>query len=104
MLAWHELTTRQRTVCILLSMLIVAGITTEMASNLKSPATILEGIAVLLLFASVLLNPNFVRVNLNSASGYMKQFLGKPFPAPCKWLAFAALGTFALSRVANAVL
>jgi len=78
--------------------------TAEMASTLMSPATILEGVAVLLFFASLLLNPTFVRGNLNSASSYMKQFLEKPFPAPCKWLAFAALGTFALSRVANAVL
>lgn len=86
-----------------MSLLIVAGITIGMASKLMSPATILEGVAVLLLVASVILNPDFVRVNVNSASGYMKQFLGKRFPAPCKWLAFAALGTFALSRVANAI-
>jgi hypothetical protein len=101
MLDWKNLTIRQRAVCMLLSLLVLAGSIITQLASVVSPVSVLEGVAVVLLFTSLLLNPNFVRGDLASSGGYMKQLFGKPFPRLCKSLAIAALVSLMLSRAAS---
>ncbi len=103
MLDWIELTKRQRTVCVFLSLLVAAGAAAEVSLKPRSLATALEAIAFVLFFASLLFNPHLVRGKISLTSGYLNQFVEKPLPAVCKSLLFSALGAFALSRVANAI-
>jgi len=101
MLDWLELTNRQRTVCVFLSLLLAAGIAAELDSLHGGLSSVLESVSVVLLLVSILLNPAWVRVRLSSFDDGVKQLLGSPIPRACKIFAAAALGAFFLARLVN---
>lgn len=103
MLEWVQLTNRQRTVCVCVSLLLAAGLAAELVSHQIGLSAVLESLGLALLLASALLNPALVRWRLSSFSECVKQVGISPIPATCKLLVFAAIGALLLSRLANLI-
>lgn len=107
MLNWIKLTTRQRVAYIFLLALLAlfaAGSVSPVALDQVGPASVLEGLAVALLIAAVVLNPNFASIDLRRNAGSLEQFALKNYPPICKLLALGAFFLLLVSHATSALL